>query len=182
MVDTCRNILSKDETAKIVVFTDGSIGSGRHARKYLEASELGCSCLETGESADVKKDNETIFFYQRPDVTEEDKTRPRILVLHYAHAAGLTLQSECYNLILYTPLYVGDRGVSGNAVDDASTEQQAIGRVFRPGQKHKEVNVYRLEVKGSDGEDCLDRMLIRRNTEKDTLAATTNTATEEDEV
>ena len=51
-------------------------------------------------------------------------------------------------MILYSPLYVGDGGLTGDAVADASTEQQAIGRVFRPGQLRPEVSVFRIEPRG----------------------------------
>lgn len=87
------------------------------------------------------------------------------------NAAGLNLQKECYNLILYSSLYVGDGGITGDPVADASTEQQAIGRVFRPGQLRPEVSVYRIELQGPKGEECLDGYLIRRNTDENTLAA-----------
>lgn len=172
LVDTCQQILSKDPTTKIIVFTDGRIGAGNSARKYLEASGLGCTWLDVNDS--VEEQNRKISFYQRADSTVEDHERPRVLVLHFDHAAGLNLQKECYNLIMYSPLYVGDGGITGDPVADASTEQQAIGRVFRPGQLRPDVFVYRIELQGPQGEECLDGYLIRRNTDPDTLAATTN--------
>lgn len=174
LVDTCQEILSKDPTTKIIVFTDGRIAAGHSARRYLEDSGLGCTWLAVDDPVEVQ--NRKIAFYQRPDSTEEDRKRPRVLVLHFDHAAGLNLQKECYNLILYSPLYVGDGGITGDPVSDASTEQQAIGRVFRPGQLRPTVFVYRIELQGPKGEECLDGYLIRRNTDEQTLAATTNAA------
>ena len=176
LVETCQQILSKDPTTKIVVFTDGRIGAGQYARQFLEDSGLGCTSLEVDDSVEVQ--NKKIEFYQRPDATEEDRKRPRALVLHFDHAAGLNLQKECYNLILFNPLYVGDGGITGDPVSDASTEQQGIGRVFRPGQLRAEVNVFRLEVRGPNDEECLDGYTIRRNTDETTLAATTNAGDE----
>ncbi|KAG7339316.1 SNF2 family helicase [Nitzschia inconspicua] len=181
LVATVRSILEKDPTTKILVFADGRIGAGHMVQEYLEESGLGCTCLDSSYGADVELQNELISCYQRADVTEEDKARPRTLVLHFEHAAGLNLQSECFNLILYTPLYVGDGGITGDPVFDASTEQQAIGRVYRPGQMRPEVYVHRLEMQGPNGEECLDGYLIRRNTMKATLDATTNAAEEIDE-
>lgn len=173
LVETCQSILSKDPKTKIIVFTDGRIGAGQAAIKYLnEVDGLGCTWLDMNDS--VESQNKKISFYQRADVTEEDRKRPRVLVLHFDHAAGLNLQRECHNLILYSPLYVGDGGITGDPVSDASTEQQAIGRVFRPGQLHPEVFVYRIELQGPKSEECLDGHLIRRNTEEQTLDATTN--------
>ena len=172
LIDTCQSILSKDPTTKIIVFTDGRIGAGHSARNYLSKSGLGCTWLDTDDSVELQ--NKKISFYQRADATDEDRKRPRVLVLHFDHAAGLNLQRECYNLILYSPLYVGDGGITGDPVADASTEQQAIGRVFRPGQLRPEVFVYRIELQGPKGEECLDGYLIRRNTDEQTLAATTN--------
>ena len=118
--------------------------------------------------------NQKISWYQHGDVTEEDKKRPRILVLHFEHAAGLNLQSECYNLIFYCPLYIGSGGATSDPVSDVSTELQATGRVYRPGQQHPIVNVFRIEVQGPNKEECLDRQLIRRNTDKETLAMAVN--------
>lgn len=65
-----------------------------------------------------------------------------MLVLHFEHAAGLNLQMECHNIILFTPLYVGDGGVTSDPVADASTEVQAIGRVYRMGQTKPQVLTY----------------------------------------
>ena len=172
LVETCEKILSKDPTTKIMVFADGRVGAGHAARDFLEKSGLGCTWLSLEDS--VATQNEKIGFYQRADATDEDRKRPRVLLLHFEQAAGLNLQKECYNLILFVPLYVGDGGVTSDSVSDASTEQQAIGRVFRPGQLHPEVNIYRLEIEGPEGEECLDGYLIRRNTDKSTLQATTN--------
>ena len=177
LVEICKKILAKDETTKIVVFADGRIGAGLAVREFLEEAGLGCTYLDPEESVEAR--NEKISYYQRPDATEEDRARPRVLVLHFDHAAGLNLQKECYNLIMFNPLYVGDGGTTGDPVSDASTEQQAIGRVFRPGQLRPEVHVYRIEVRGPNGEECLDGYIIRRNTDTKTLAATTNAAEEE---
>ena len=53
--------------------------------------------------------------------------------------------------------------MSGDPVFDVSTEQQAIGRVFRPGQPRPEVNVFRLEMRGPNDERIMDGHLIDRN-------------------
>ena len=150
------------------------------AKKFLDDSGLGCTALEYGENADVQRNNELIFYYQRPDVTEEDRARPRCLVLEFEHAAGLNLQTECYNLILFTPLYVGDGGMTGDPVADVSTEQQAIGRVYRPGQPRPEVNVFKLEMRGPNDEAIMDGHLIDRNESATFLEAATNTVDEEE--
>ncbi|MGK3745240.1 MAG: hypothetical protein ACI8RD_002831 [Bacillariaceae sp.] len=167
MIEICNGILEKDPKTKIVVFTDGRIGAGEAARDALVKSGLGCTCLDREDS--VEETNKKIAWYQYGDATEEDKRRPRVLVLHFAHAAGLNLQTECYNMILFTPLYIGAGGTSGDAVADASTELQAIGRVYRPGQPQPFVFVYRIEVKGPANEECFDGQLIRRNTDKETI-------------
>lgn len=79
-------------------------------------------------------------------------------------------------MILFTPLYIGVGGTSGDPVSDASTELQAIGRVFRPGQPKPKVHVYRLELLGINGEEALDSHLIRRNTDKETIQMAVNAA------
>lgn len=171
----CKQILSEkgSENSKIIVFTDGRIGAGDYARDCLMAEDsLGCTWLDKDDSVEVK--NKKLAWYQYGDVTEEDKKRPRVLVLHFEHAAGLNLQAECNNMILFTPLYIGEGGTSGDPVSDASTELQAIGRVFRPGQPKSKVNVYRIEVQGPKGEECLDGHLIRRNTDKETIEMAVN--------
>ncbi|OEU08217.1 hypothetical protein FRACYDRAFT_212855 [Fragilariopsis cylindrus CCMP1102] len=175
LVKTCRKILNKDPTTKIIVFADGAIGGGIAAKDFLtKEADLGCTWLEQDDS--VMEKNRKISWYQYADITEEDKKRPRILVLHFEHAAGLNLQMECYNLILFSPLYIGSGGVTGNAVSDTSTELQTIGRVYRPGQPKEKVNVFRIEMLGPDGEECLDGKLIRRNTDQETVEMAINSA------
>ncbi|KAL3914573.1 MAG: hypothetical protein SGARI_000053 [Bacillariaceae sp.] len=168
LVKTVREILDKDKTTKIVVFADGRIGAGAMAKQFLDDSGLGCTTLEEGGGADIRRNNEL-----------EDKRRPRVLVLQFDSAAGLNLQTECYNLILFTPLYVGDGGMTGDPVHDVSTEQQAIGRVYRPGQPRPQVNVFRLEMRGPNNERIMDGHLIDRNNSVTFLEAATNTADEE---
>jgi len=177
LVDICKNVLSQQgcENTKIVVFADGRIGAQVAAREYLCAEPgLGCTWLDTSDSVEEK--NKKISWYQTADVTAEDRARPRVLLLNFEHAAGLNLQTECNHLIFFSPLYVGQGGTSGDAVTDASTELQAIGRVHRPGQPKTQVNVYRIEVRGPDDEECLDGQLIRRNTDEETVSMATNAA------
>ena len=174
-VQLCNNILSEEGNAntKIIVFTDERIGAGNVARDFLINEEgLGCTWLDEEDSVEEK--NKKLAWYQYADATKDDRERPRVLVLHFAHAAGLNLQAECNNLILFTPLYVGEGGTSGDPVGDASTELQAIGRVFRPGQPKSKVHVYRIEVEGPNGEECLDTHLIRRNTDEETIQMAIN--------
>ena len=174
LVRIVKGILARkgDEHTKILVFADGRIGAGIAARHYLEGCGLGCTYLDVDDSVETK--NKKIAWYQRGDATAEDRKRPRVLVLHFEHAAGLNLQTECHDLVLFTPLYVGEGGTTSDPVSDASTEQQAIGRVFRPGQPSPKVNVYRIEVRGPGDEECLDGQLIRRNTDEETIAMTVN--------
>jgi hypothetical protein len=173
LVDLCRGILQEDKTTKVIVFADGRVGGGVSAREALQAEEgLGCTWLDESDSIEVR--NQKISWYQHGDATEEDRARPRILVLHFEHAAGLNLQSECYNLILFSPLYIGSGGANSDPVSDVSTELQAIGRVYRPGQTKPLVNVFRIEVRGPKDEECLDARLIRRNTDEETRAMAVN--------
>jgi hypothetical protein len=46
--------------------------------------------------------------------------------------------------------------------------------VFRQGQTSPVVNVYRIEIRGPSGEECLDGQLIRRNTDEQTIAMAVN--------
>jgi hypothetical protein len=169
LVGICKEVLSNDPNTKIIVFTDGSIDAGIAACSFLKAEkDLGCTSLLPTDSNELK--NKKISWYQHGDVTDEDKARPRILVLHYEHCAGLNLQTECSNLILFGPLYTGTGGTNSDPVSDASSELQAIGRVYRAGQTKKVVNVYKIIVEGPEGEEILDGLVLRRNTDTDTLA------------
>lgn len=175
LLSICRKILDQDATTKIVVFADGRIGGGIAARQALcDADDDGPGCTWLDESDSVEVRSQKIAWYQRGDATDEDKARPRVLVLHFEHAAGLNLQTECYNMILFAPLYVGQGGQLTDAVADVSTELQAIGRVFRPGQTKPVVTVHRIEVRGPNGEECLDGHLIQRNTDEETQAMAVN--------
>jgi hypothetical protein len=175
LVEICHKVLKEDKTTKIIVFADGRIGGGFSAREALMAEEgLGCTWLDESDSIETR--NRKISWYQHGDATEEDRARPRILILHFEHAAGLNLQSECYNLILFSPLYIGSGGANSDPVSDVSTELQAIGRVYRPGQTKPVVNVFRIEVRGLNDEECLDGRLIRRNTDEETKAMAVNSS------
>ena len=97
LVKTCREILNKDPTTKIIVFADGAIGGGIAAKDFLtKEADLGCTWLEQDDS--VMEKNRKISWYQYADITEEDKKRPRILVLHFEHA-GMWYQCCC--ILLY---------------------------------------------------------------------------------
>jgi hypothetical protein len=145
-------MLNDDPTTKIVVFADGSIGAGVAARDHLNHCGLGCTWLDSADSVRVK--NKKISWYQTGDATDEDSKRPRVLVLHFAHAAGLNLQTECYNVILFSPLYVGVGGASADPVTDTSTELQAIGRRFICIESRSKVH--------KQGEECLDKTKRRK--------------------
>ncbi len=115
--------------------------------------------------------------YQNGDAAEEDQARPRILVLHFEHCAGLNLQTVCNNPGNIGPLYTGTGGTNSDAVADASSELQAICIVYRAGQTKYEVSVYKIIVEGPKGEEWLDGPLIpRRNTNDETVAMATNAA------
>ena len=126
------------------------------------------------EKDSIAEKNQKIGWYQHGDATEEDKARARVLVLHFEHAAGLNLHTQCHNMVLFSPLYVGEGGASGDPVSDTSTELQAMGRVFRPGQTKQEGDLFRIEVRGPNDEECLDGQLITRNTDEETKSKAIN--------
>lgn len=175
LVRICKEILHEDPKTKIIVFTDGSIDAGITASSFLNAEKgLGCTSLLPTDSNEVK--NKKISWYQHGDVTLEDKTRPRILVLHFEHCAGLNLQAECNNLVLFGPLYTGTGGTNSDPVADASSELQAIGRVYRAGQPKQTVHTFKIIAEGPNGEELLDGQILRRNTNDETVAMATNAA------
>ena len=102
------------------------------------------------------------------DQLESDRKRPRVLILPFAHAAGHNFQYVSSHVILFAPLYEGEDAVAATA-----KEQQAMGRVFRPGQRSP-VQVYRIVLQGPKGEATLDREMIARNRDEKTIQAATS--------
>jgi len=102
------------------------------------------------------------------DLTEADRATPRILLLTFEQAAGLNLQHSCHHVVLFAPLYTGLDPIAACA-----QEQQAIGRVHRPGQK-QDVFVHRIIVRGPEGQHTMDDNVLSRNTNEDVIKAVTS--------
>ena len=166
LTDTTESILSKDPKTKIIVFADTSYGGYESALTALKNSDQRFCNVDEGDS--VGKQNEIISWFRHVDATEEDRQRPRILLLSFAQAAGHNLQEACRNVILYDPVYSGS-----DAVADASVEEQAVGRVMRQGQKY-DVTVTRIILKDPEGKRCLDDWITERNLDEQVLAAATS--------
>ena len=143
LVSVCEKILASVPHTKIIVFADARIGAVAAAARALsqDGASIGCTCLLPDDS--VQEMNQKISHYQHADATDEDKGRPRVLVLSFENAAGLNLQTESYNVVLFHPLYSGNGGTNDDPVQDVSVELQAIGRVFRNGQTKQEVSARR---------------------------------------
>ena len=167
LTDTIHSILSEESDTKIIVFADSSYGGYNSALEALEKSDVKF-CHVSDDDDSVEKQNEVISWFRHVDATEEDRLRPRVLLLSFVQAAGHNLQQACKNVILYDPVYSGI-----DAVADASVEEQAVGRVFRQGQKY-DVTVTRIIVKGPDGQRCLDDWITERNLDEDVLRAATS--------
>jgi len=151
---------------KIIVFANTSYGGYKSAYNALSNSHTRFCCIN--EEHSVQDQNEIISWFRHLDATEEDKARPRVLLLSFEQAAGHNLQESCHHVIIYDPMYSGS-----DAVADASVEEQAVGRVMRQGQKH-DVTVTRIIVKGPEGERCLDDWIVERNLDENVLAAATS--------
>lgn len=175
LCDTVTSILEREPGTKILVFVDGSLDAGDRAREFLEAEKIACDWLDTLNDSNQEQ-NEKIGRFSTVDTTEEEKARPRVLILNFEHAAGLNLQAACHDLIFFTPLYSG-LGLQGDQVGDCSTELQAIGRIHRIGQT-SDVRIWRLTVHGPDGEanadGTVDVTLTARTTDKETVKMATN--------
>lgn len=163
LCETIDGILQAEPHTKIVVFANSSFGGYQSAKSALAAS--GKAFSHVSEASTVAEQNETISWFRHVDVTEEEKQRPRILLLSFEQAAGHNLQEACHNVILYEPYYSGS-----DAVADASVEEQSIGRVYRQGQKY-DVTVTRIILQGPNGERCLDADISDRNSQDDVLQA-----------
>lgn len=160
------NIQMKEPDTKILIFANAVYGGYASALSSLKAS--GTKFCHVTENNSVSEQNEIISWFRHVDATEEDKSRPRILLLSFDQAAGHNLQEACHNVIIYDPMYSGS-----DAVADASVEEQAIGRVMRQGQKF-DVTVTRIVVQGPKGERCLDNWTVERNLDEDVLRAATS--------
>lgn len=161
------NSIQEDECdTKIIVFANTVYGGYSEARTALQSS--GKRFCHISDENTVHEQNETISWFRHVDATEEDRARPRILLLSYEQAAGHNLQEACHHVILYEPMYSGT-----DAVADASVEEQAIGRVMRQGQKY-DVTVTRIVVQGPKGERCLDNWIVERNLDEEVLRAATS--------
>mmetsp|Transcript_16535 Transcript_16535/g.18851 ORF Transcript_16535/g.18851 Transcript_16535/m.18851 type:complete len:2158 (+) Transcript_16535:163-6636(+) len=167
LTNSIDSILSTESTTKIIVFADTSYGGYTSALLALNNSSR-TFCHVSDENDSVEKQNEIISWFRHLDATEEDRQRPRILLLSFSQAAGHNLQEACKNVVLYDPVYSGT-----DAVADASVEEQAVGRVMRQGQKY-DVTVFRIILKDPEGKRCLDDWIIERNVDEDVLRAATS--------
>ena len=167
LVKAIGEIMEKEPNTKIVIFAD--IRHGGHAAAVKALDSSGMKFAFIGEEENVKEQNEIVSWFRHVDVTDEDRKRPRILLLSFEQAAGHNLQHACHNVILFEPVYSGR-----DAVADASVEQQAIGRVVRQGQTHDVVTVIRLVLKSPDGSNSIDDAIIMRNTDEHVLHAATS--------
>jgi len=161
-------------TEKIVIFADEGSRAGEATCGFLDAHNISFVFLEESESMESR--NEKISWFRNIDVTEEEKARPRVLLLQFDHAAGLNLQISS-NVILMTPRYAGSGGNTGNDVEDASSEIQAVGRVYRNGQLNN-VTVHRIRIMAPEGEPgeraTLDFTLTERVTDENAVKQATN--------
>ena len=166
LLESIDDILGEEPETKIIIFANSSYGGYDSAREALSAA--GKKACHITDTCSVQEQNEIISWFRHVDVTEEEKSRPRVLLLSFEQAAGHNLQEACHNVILYDPYYSGS-----DAVADASVEEQAIGRVMRQGQKY-DVTVTRIILKGPKGERCLDDWIVERNLDPETLQAATS--------
>lgn len=160
------SILEVEPETKIVVFANTSWCGYESAFVALKACNREFCHLP--EDSTVQHQNEVLSWFRHIDATEDDRARPRVLLLSFEQAAGHNLQEACHNVVIYDPMYSGT-----DAVADASVEEQAIGRVMRQGQT-SDVVVTRIVVRGPHGEICLDDWIINRNLDENVLRAATS--------
>ena len=160
------SIQSTEPDTKIIVFANASYGGHKGAMEALTRS--GKKFCHISDNNSVHEQNEIISWFRHVDANDEEKLRPRILLLSFEQAAGHNLQEACHHVIIYDPMYSG-----ADAVADASVEEQAVGRVMRQGQK-SDVTVTRIVLKGPKGERCLDDWICERNLDEDVLRAATS--------
>ncbi len=166
LLEIINSIQADEEHTKIIVFANAVYSGYNSALAALKSS--GRKFSHVDENHSVLEQNEIISWFRHTDATDEDRLRPRILLLSYNQSAGHNLQEDCHNVIMYDPMFSGS-----DAVADASVEEQALGRVMRQGQ-NEDVTCYRILVRGPDGERCLDDVIIERNLDEDVLRAATS--------
>mmetsp|Transcript_4107 Transcript_4107/g.5670 ORF Transcript_4107/g.5670 Transcript_4107/m.5670 type:complete len:1268 (-) Transcript_4107:118-3921(-) len=164
LMEKIEEIMKSEPETKIIVFADTRHGGHENAIKSLRESRRDFAHI--GDETGVLEQNEIISWFRHVDVTEKDRSRPRILLLSFEQAAGHNLQQACHHVILFEPVYSGT-----DSVADASVEQQAIGRVVRQGQTSAVVTVIRLHLKLRDGSNGTDEIIIKRNTDEFILQA-----------
>ena len=160
------SIQKNEPDTKIIIFANAVYSGYSSALKALNDS--GRKFANVHQNHSVMEQNEIISWFRHADVTDEDRLRPRMLLLSFDQAAGHNLQEACHNVIMYDPMYSGPDGVA-----DASVEEQALGRVMRQGQKHN-VTCYRIIVQSPKGEPCLDDVIVKRNTDDTILCQATS--------
>lgn len=164
LVEIVDSILQTEADTKIVVFAT----SYGYASALEALRKSGKKHAHVSENASVEEQNEIISWFRHVDVTPEERSRARILLLSFEQCAGHNLQEACHNVILYDPIYT-----TSDPVADASVEEQAIGRVFRQGQT-SDVTISRIILKGPNNESCIDDRIVERNEDEETLRAATS--------
>ncbi|CAE8594810.1 unnamed protein product [Polarella glacialis] len=168
--------LREGEATKVVVFAESgsAMAAARTALTALPAADGSVSFAEIIEEEDDPSRSSPsvsaasqVAAFARPDVTEADRRSPRVLLLSFDQAAGLNLQYSCHNAVLFAPLWGSD------PVAACAQEQQAIGRVHRPGQQ-QDVNIYRIELRGPEGQATVDAECLARNKDEKLIAAATS--------
>jgi hypothetical protein len=116
LVDAISSILTKDPLTKIIVFA--TTHGYASACSALEKSPFHF-CHVSNERDSVERQNEIISYFRHLDANEQERKRPRVLLLDFVQAAGHNLQAACHNVIMYDPIYS-----TSDAVADVSVEEQ----------------------------------------------------------
>ena len=160
-------IYNQDNVGKIVVFAPDDPEAFRNICVALRAAKVGgISCFDDLTSSSERR--EILRVFQSVDQLETDIHNPRVLVLPFSHAAGHNFQYVSCQVVLCAPLWLG------NAVRSCANEQQAIGRVFRPGQRKQVCQVHRVLLAGPRGEKTIDHSIHQQNTDVHNIEAATS--------
>lgn len=171
LLKTIDSILEDEPDTKIIIFANafyGGYDSALEALQEAKKKDPKKDFCHISQSNTVDEQNEIISWFRHLDATQEDRIRPRLLLLTFDQAAGHNLQEACHHVILFDPMYSGS-----DAVADASVEEQAVGRVVRQGQT-RDVTVTRIVLTGPNGEPSIDDAIVERNLDEDVLRAATS--------
>jgi len=109
LMEIIDSIHAVDPTEKIIIFADEGSRGGDAVVEFFEGAGRSDKFVHIKNDDSGEERGQKLSWFKRKDTTEEEKKRPRCLLLQFDHASGLNLQI-CCNVVLMTPRYSGTGG------------------------------------------------------------------------